>query len=60
MQDETKKLLRDLHALTNNFSIQGEGVAGSLEEGYVISVPTFSSGPIDVPESPERPERSEQ
>jgi len=60
MQDETLKLLRDLYALTNNFSIQGEGVGGSLETGYSVAVPTFSSGPIDVPEGPEGPEVPEQ
>jgi len=55
MLDETEKLLRDLHVITNNFSIQGEGVAGTLEEGYLIDPPNYS-GQIEGPEGPEGPE----
>lgn len=60
MQDETQRLLRDLHSITNNFSIQGDGVAGSLEEGYLIDPTTNSNGPTDIPEGPEGPEGPDQ
>ena len=60
MLDETQKLLRDLHVITNNFSIQGEGVAGTLEEGYLIDPVTYPSGEIDAPQGPEGPEGPER
>ncbi len=60
MQDDTQAILKELHVLVNNFSIQGEGVGGTLEEGYLIDPVTNPNGPMDVPEGPEGPEFPEQ
>jgi len=48
MSEELKKVLKELHGITNKFSLTGEGVAGNLKEGYTVDVPS-GGGVIEVP-----------
>ena len=55
MSDDLQQALNELLGITNSFKLIGQGVAGSLEEGYVVTI--LNPGPTDVPEGPEGPEQ---
>jgi len=56
MNEELEGILSELHGITNNFNVVGEGVAGSLTEGYMVTFDAACSGPSDGPEGAEGPE----
>ena len=57
MSDDLQQILKDLHGITNNFNLTGQGVAGNLKEGFVVTI--LNPNTTDVPEGPEGPERPE-
>lgn len=60
MSEELSALLAELTGIVSNFTVRGEGVSGSLTEGYIVEFSPPWTGPSDVPEGPEGPEPNTQ